>query len=229
MSSTELGLVLDLGCSSWLEKFNFRTLSSLVAPKEGEPPPACWSSLCMSSTTGMEDEGWLGCVSLAELEWVSVLEWPVSDMGASGVETYIFDPLFVLAVYQNSARYSANCVGALVNASLRQQLDMKSETCLKYSEFVCRKGFGLSGFSKKIGSSLGILFGEDGFWDDDSDILVGVLMLIYFDDGVEPDTLNSIKGLGEDISKLILSGNEITGLFEIAIALVLLLKIGTFS
>ncbi|GJT40094.1 hypothetical protein Tco_0939959 [Tanacetum coccineum] len=26
MSSMELGLVLDLGCSSWLEKFDFRTV-----------------------------------------------------------------------------------------------------------------------------------------------------------------------------------------------------------
>ncbi|GJS61902.1 hypothetical protein Tco_0656686 [Tanacetum coccineum] len=32
---------------------------------------------------------------------------------------------------------------------------------------------------------------------------------------------SKLKGLGEDISKLILSGNEITGLFEIRIALVL--------
>ncbi|GKB45743.1 hypothetical protein Tco_0896496, partial [Tanacetum coccineum] len=46
------------------------------------PPAACCASLCISPTTSVGGEEWLGLLSLAELDLVSFFDWPLWNLDA---------------------------------------------------------------------------------------------------------------------------------------------------
>ncbi|GKB01195.1 hypothetical protein Tco_0829239 [Tanacetum coccineum] len=67
-------------------------------PKDVRPPAACYASLCISPTTSVGGEGWLGLVSMAELDLVSFFEWPDWDLDASVVDSDVcFEDYFLLS------------------------------------------------------------------------------------------------------------------------------------
>ncbi|GJS76192.1 hypothetical protein Tco_0726073 [Tanacetum coccineum] len=69
-----------------------------LAPKNVGPPAACCASLCISPTTGVGGEGWLGLLSLVELDLVSFFDWPVWDLDASVVDLDVcFEDHFLLS------------------------------------------------------------------------------------------------------------------------------------
>ncbi|GKC62028.1 hypothetical protein Tco_1089626, partial [Tanacetum coccineum] len=64
-----------------------------------EPPAAYCASLCISPTTGVGGKGWLGLVSIAELDLVSFFEWPDWDLDASMVDSDVcFEDCFLLSL-----------------------------------------------------------------------------------------------------------------------------------
>ncbi|GKF98737.1 hypothetical protein Tco_0297520, partial [Tanacetum coccineum] len=72
--------------------------SLLVSPKDVGPPAACYASLCISPTTCVRGKGWLGLVSMAELDLVSFFEWPDWDLDASVVDSDVcFEDCFLLS------------------------------------------------------------------------------------------------------------------------------------
>nr|GEZ09167.1 retrovirus-related Pol polyprotein from transposon TNT 1-94 [Tanacetum cinerariifolium] len=50
-----------------------------VTSKEVGPQVACWSLLCISTTTGVESEVWLGLDSMAELDSFFLFKWPILE------------------------------------------------------------------------------------------------------------------------------------------------------
>nr|GFA52088.1 hypothetical protein [Tanacetum cinerariifolium] len=62
------------------------------------PPVACYATLCISPTTSMRGEGWLGLVSMAKLDLVSFFERPDRDLDASVVDSDVcFEDCFLLS------------------------------------------------------------------------------------------------------------------------------------
>ncbi|GKE82556.1 hypothetical protein Tco_1552556 [Tanacetum coccineum] len=66
--------------------------------KDVRPPAACCASLCISPTTSVGGEGWLGLVSMADLDLVSFFEWSNWDFYALVVDSDVcFKDCFILS------------------------------------------------------------------------------------------------------------------------------------
>nr|GEX05187.1 hypothetical protein [Tanacetum cinerariifolium] len=124
-------------------------------------------------------EGWLGLVSMAELDLVFFFEWLDWDFDASVVDSEVcFEDCFLLS--PPLAPRFLPCGTSLVGVEYLGALESTSTSRL-YMAFIWlvkggfsgKKGFGLSGLSKVIGSSLGVMSGDDdSVLEDDTKALV---------------------------------------------------------
>nr|GEW55918.1 hypothetical protein [Tanacetum cinerariifolium] len=126
---------------------------------DSEPPAAYCASLSISPTTGVGGEGWLGLVSMAELDLVSFFKWPDWDLDASVVDLYVcYEDCFLLSLLlaPGFLPWGTSSVGEEYLGALESTCTSRLQMAFMWSVKGCSSGkkeLRLSGLSRVTSSS----------------------------------------------------------------------------